>query len=208
MDDRQPKLMPGLRRQRGLRRARGGFSFLETILASLLLALVAAAMASAIGFANNMQRRQDARLGAAEVANRLILEYLLDKRILADKPLKVPFGDDTYRWEISRVQLGLQPSVRVAEGIKELRSSGNQQDDLLQSQLERVTVSVWLSEDSGGAMTPEEGTPVVTLTRLVNNTNWNRNPQGLKVIADNPEIVIQQMFNQNRDTLGTSRSGN
>lgn len=80
---------------------------LEIVSAAIILAMVASAIASTFGFVVRLETRNERRLGALEVANRIILQYLDDPdnfgETLGNQP--IDYGRFRYRWEL-RVQSG------------------------------------------------------------------------------------------------------
>src|SRR5215831_14815037 len=80
-----------------------GMTFLEVVVATALLAVVSAAMFGMFGFATGMQLRGQRMLACAEVANRLMLQYLDEPTKMPLTPKTVVYGPPeapaTFRWE-------------------------------------------------------------------------------------------------------------
>lgn len=166
-------------RSGGARAARRrGITFLEVVLASALLGVIVASMTGAFSAAYQEQRIQDHRLGAAEVAHRLIVSYLDDPEAMPNDALPIAYGESLYRWEM---ELERPDVERGRDGFLERRS-----DDLGLERFRVITVTAWLSEDSGGTREPEVGTPRVTLSRVFDLFPM-RNPDSLEPLVDDEE---------------------
>jgi len=154
------------------RARRRGVTFLEVVLAMALLGLAAATIANVVGFITAMQRRQQTTLGCAEVSNRLILQYLLNPKKLPARGLPIEYQADDYRWDIQvdPIEYEVSPEVELA-----LDEDGAPQASSPMS-LDRVVVTVWLSDESGGSRQRDEGAPQVSLVRVVDRLNLSRNP--------------------------------
>ena len=86
-------------------------------MASILLGIASAMIFSAVGQMWVGQRRQQQLLGASEVANRIILQYLDDRTHLPRQSEPIAYGRFDYRWSlrVERVVLR-EPSHRNAGG--------------------------------------------------------------------------------------------
>src|SRR5205814_10316883 len=89
---------------------RRGVTFMETICAVAMLALVAAAIMGAFNSIFAQQSRQAHRLGAMELCNRLILQYLDDADTMPAKGLPIVYGEERYRWELQELPVRLVPA--------------------------------------------------------------------------------------------------
>ncbi len=160
-----------------------GITFLEVVLSTVILAMAVAAMASSCGFLFGVQTRQQRTLGCAEVANRLILQYLDDQKSLPNPDLPVEYGPAQYRWNLekSRVRVVTDPALDQAVSDRRIQSG------LSLDRLEQITVTVWLSERSGGARTLGEGPPSVTMTRLTDPVKVYRNPDSFDNLINTEE---------------------
>ncbi|MCC6677954.1 MAG: hypothetical protein IT436_12490 [Phycisphaerales bacterium] len=151
--------------------ARRGLTLMETVLAAALLGLVAAGVFSAISSMAASQDRQLQRLGAAELCNRLLLQYLDDKEAMPDPTAPLAYADRRFRWSIKEEPVKLKlPAARAAQ------ASTGPQRTLPLDRLKLITVNVWLSEDSGGERNPGGLTPQFAITRLIDPFNFARNP--------------------------------
>jgi type II secretory pathway pseudopilin PulG len=156
--------------------ARRGLTFIETVCAVAMLALVSAAVLGAFNSMISQQDRQNHRLGAMELCNRLVLQYLDDSDTMPASGLPIVYGNERYRWELKKVPVRLLPArPEVAE---DRASASTVSVDRMQA----VTVTVWLSEESGGSQTYEPSAPSATLTRLMDPIAM-RNPDTTKYLG-------------------------
>ncbi|MFZ4573453.1 MAG: prepilin-type N-terminal cleavage/methylation domain-containing protein [Phycisphaerales bacterium] len=166
-------------------RVRRGLTFVEVLCAVGILALAAAAMLSASSAVMNGQSRGLKRLGAAELANRLMLQYLDDEESLPSETAPIEYGRDTYRWT-KRVS-GLLLESAVPQDPQ--RSGGAMSLDRLQA----VTFTVWNTDEVRGLVSREDGTPSYSITRIVDPVFGQlRNPDTRARIMDDP--VLRQRF--------------
>jgi type II secretory pathway pseudopilin PulG len=170
-------MRPGRAHTKGRpRRARRAMSFLEVIAAVAIISLVAASVSAVISTVVRLQEGDIHRLACAEIAHRLILQYLDDAEVISRTPETIVYSDKLYRWNVELYQLPLIPHVEVERG----RSTPVGLD-----QLRQIRVTVWLSEHSGGSPFPNDST-TVALTRLVDPWAFRyRNPDSFdKWISD------------------------
>jgi type II secretory pathway pseudopilin PulG len=157
-------------------------TFIEVILAMVLLGLASATLASVVGFVRGLQRREDTQLACAELANRLILQYLADAKALPPRGLPIGYEADYYRWDlrVGRVDLELNEALQVA--VQNAPGAASTVNNPLQidNRVEKIVVTVWLSEDSGGAYARDQGAPQFSLARLADRANVNRNPDTIR----------------------------
>lgn len=158
-----------------------GTTFLEVVLATALLALVAAALTATVQYALAAQSRQRRELAAMEVAHRLVLNYLDSPTEMPDpaRPVEYGTGDDRllFRWEYR------EDPVRVVEQAENVRDRSRMTLGL--DRYRAVTVRVWLSEQSGGSRFPDAMTPQATLVRLLDPI-YPRNPDSFNNILAAP----------------------
>lgn len=156
------------------RATRRGMTFLEVTLATALLALVTASVFTAINFAVGSQSRHEQLLGAAEVASRVVVMYLDDPdATLAQQNRPMDYGPLRYRWSANWSPITLEADAEAAA------QSGIGSGPSL-SQLQELTVHVWLSEESGGARDPVQGVPQVSIKRMLDMNPTFRNPDSLE----------------------------
>ena len=150
-----------------------------------MLALAAAAMMSAGGAVMNGQVRGVKRLGAAEIANRLMLMYLDDEESLPNQGAPIEYGKETYRWskDVSPITISSAMPQETA------RASGALSLDRMRA----VTFTVWETDETRGRIANNEGAPSFTLTRIVDPIFGQlRNPDTRERIMSDP--VLRQRF--------------
>jgi len=150
---------------------RRGLTLLEVVLAVVLLAMVAATALSISSAIIGMQIREQRTLAAAELANRLLLQFLDDESTMPSPSAPLEYGPDRYRWSMSK------ENVTWREARTDTASTVQSNSRLSLDRLTVVRVRVWLGEESGGDLSPGNGQPEVTLTRMVDPlAAVNRNP--------------------------------
>jgi len=169
-------------------------TFLEVVLAMALLGLASATIANVLGYVTAIQRRQDTILGCAEVSNRVILQYLLNPKKLPPRGIPIEFNNDQYRWEIkvASIEYELAPEIDLA--IEESGVSRASSPMSIDNRLERVVVTAWLAEDSGGTRSRDAGAPQVSIVRVVDRLNLGRNPAIRRTIMQSGERGIQDLI--------------
>lgn len=173
---------------------RRGMTLLEVVLATTILAMIVSVLFGAIGFMLGRQRVEQQALGASEVANRLMLQYLDDFTALPPESLSVEHGRDRFRWTLERRGLRLEP----AEPARRARTGTERTTSLLEKS-DLVTIRVWLSEESGGSIAYTDAVPHDAVSRLVYPILAGRNPDSWANAQTKDEIVRYM-----RDKMGAS----
>ena len=167
--------------------SRSGLTFLEAILAVVLLSMVAISLSSAVSFMSQSQRRMSQKLGAAELANRLILQYIDERDSLPDKALPIEYDVDLYRWTLEE-----QP-VKFEFDDKVVAEAGNNVGGGVSlDRIKLITIKVWLASDSGGSRSFTSNVPNAVVTRLIDPLAFN-NPDSLNTLLQKPG-GIEQLF--------------
>lgn len=179
--------------------SRAGLTLLEVVLASALLGMMAAVILGTISAIWGWQGRQQETLGAAEVANRMILTYLDDSTEMPPSNLPVAYGPYRYRWEMKRTPVKVRDPEDLPPDVAAKRAERTVRSGL--DRIEFVTVRVWLSEETGGTLKPEEGTPQAMLERLVDPLAF-RNPDSIKKKFSNPSKLGTMLSDMARDQQG------
>lgn len=153
--------------------ARRGVTFIEVALAVALLSGLAAVIATAYDGVNRMNERQQHRIYAAEVAHRLILNYLMDPKSLPDEGERIPYGKGIlYRHELLEQILVEEPSdddnIAIREAQLESRLDSNAR---LGAGLKMITVKIYHLENRGFADVEE---PLATVTRIYSPIDSNQ----------------------------------
>lgn len=158
--------------------ARRGMSFLEVVLALAILAMIAATSLAAISAITGQARAARHKLAATELANRLILQYMDDPTRMPRAELPIEYARERYRWSLREGSVSMVPVVAPEERT----TNGPRRMDRFKT----VSVQVWLSEESGGRMVPDEGTPGAVLTRLMDPYAL-RNPDAIDRLVGDKE---------------------
>ena len=142
--------------------SRRGLTFLETLFASALLALVAAAVFGALSFVLGRQHHEQRTLAAYELANRIILQYLDDPEQLPDPSLPLEYGKDRFRWTLNVDPVTVTATSEATKDAADTRRS-------MLDRVKQVSVHVWLGEESGGSQAFESDSPMpkAALTRIM-----------------------------------------
>jgi type II secretory pathway pseudopilin PulG len=162
-------------------------TFLEVVLSVVLLSVVASMVMSAINGMLAAQNTHRQRLGAAELANRLTLQYLDDKRSMPASGAPIVYGRDKYRWEY------VERPVTITPARPEALQTRNTASQSL-NRLINVTVRVWLCEESGGTYAYDADEPSYVLSRIVNPVAL-RNPDSIDRMLKNPEAYREFLAN-------------
>ena len=187
-----PQRHPAFRARRY--HTRRGVTFLEAMLASVLLAMVASTLAGGVSFMSQSQRRMDQRLGAAELANRLILQHIDDRDSLPDRSLPIEYDIDLYRWSIEEA-----PVEFVFDNMQDDSDDGIGSGANL-SRIKLIKIRVWLGAKSGGSRSYTTEVPNCEITRLIDPLAFN-NPDSLKTLLEQPG-GIERLFESMMEDLG------
>ena len=167
-------------------RIRRGMTLLEAAMASILLGIASAMIFSAVGQMWVGQRRQQQLLGAAEVANRIVLQYLDDRTHLPRQSEPIAYGRFDYHWSLKVERVVL----REPDGLSQeaIASRAERTEGSNRAAPRSVTVHVWLS-DSGPRTTGRSvRRPEFTLTRLMDPQS-TRNPDSFRKMLTTPDLV-------------------
>lgn len=176
----------------GRHRAARGVTFLEIVFATVILAMTVATLATSVNGVANQQGRSRQLLNCAELGNRLIIQYLDDRKGLPSEDLTIPYGDEFYRYRkhVTRVAATLDETVERGLEAYQNRQAGASPD-----RLKKVVVTVWLSERSGGSRLPDMGAPQQTLVRVVDPYAFGRrSPDSLRnLLSDDPGALLEEI---------------
>ena len=162
-------------------------TFLEAILAIVLLGMVATTLSNAVAFMSNAQKRMDQKLGAAELANRLILQYIDERDSLPNKALPIEYDADLYRWTLEEAPVKFKFDDQVED-----QSTGRVGGGVSLDRIKLITIRVWLGADSGGSRAFNSTVPNVIITRLIDPLAFN-NPDSLNTLLAKPG-GIEKLF--------------
>jgi len=172
---------------------RRALTLLEAILSVVLLSMVAVTLSSSVSFMSQSQKRLDQRLGAGELANRLVLQYMDSRESLPDKALPIEYDMDLYRWTLEEAK------VKFEFDDQSINSEGNSNfgSGVSLDRIKLITVRVWLAADSGGSRSFTPAVPNVTITRLIDPLAFN-NPDSLETLLQEPggiERLFESLLN-------------
>lgn len=176
-------------------------TFVESVLGVVLLGLVTASLAGAVAFMRNNQTRLEQRLGAAELANRLILQYIDDDESLPSRALPIEYGDRLYRWSMDQQRVRFNTRTSGTGGSNTGVGGGVSLD-----RIQLVTVRVWLAPDSGGSRDYHPETPNAVITRLIDPLAFS-NPDSLETLIESPgglERLMNRLMELEEGTGGRS----
>lgn len=179
---------------------RRGLTFLETLFAAAMLALVAAAVFGAISFVLGRQLQEQRTLAAYELANRLVLQYLDDPDQLPDPSLPLEYGKDRFRWELN---VDAVTVTAVSEASKDPADTRRSMLD----RVKQVSVRVWLGEESGGSLAfePDSPMPKAALTRIMYPMAF-RNPDAFDRLI-NSDAGRRRLFDDMSGGSGSTPAG-
>lgn len=180
-----------------------GFSMLECVAAVGLLATVAASFFATTSFIQGQQASQEARLGAAEVANRLMLMYLDDPESLPPAAQPIAYGHLRYQWELS------EAPVTLTQAVTDSRAGSRPAARPLLEGLKQIVVRVWLSEESGGLGRANPTTATASVARVMHPFVM-RNPDSFENMVQTEggrARLIEQAMNMTGGGGGGARGG-
>ncbi|MBX3365113.1 MAG: hypothetical protein KF866_10135 [Phycisphaeraceae bacterium] len=182
-------------RRTGVAAARRGVSLLETLFAAAALGLATVVVASTLGFVYARQHRERVQLACAELGNRLALMYLDDPSATLALPQLVAYDGLLMRWSLD------ESVVEVRENSTVSAARSRQSRNELSKRLLVYTITVWLSEESGGTQFPTPATPSHALTRLYDPISSQRNFDTVQ-----RQLNRGQMSEWTREIIGTNRT--
>lgn len=168
-------------------RSATALTFLEVVAAVALLAILASAVSSAFTFMHTRFRRERQLLGAYELANRMMLQYLDDPAAMPDPNLAIAYGAEEFRWTVRE-----DPVVFTAAVTPQNTSVDGRERRMAMDRLRQVSLAVWLAENSGGSLAPSTDVPHAEVTRLVDPRGF-RNPDTIQHILDSPDGLRRLM---------------
>lgn len=174
---------------------RRGVSFLEAVLGVVLLGLVTASLAGAISFMQRADARLNRKLSAAELGNRIILQFIDDRESLPSPSMPIAYGDTLFRWELEE-----QPVRFVVEQSGVATADTGVGGGASLDRVRYVVVRVWLAPESGGSYAYDQSVPSAVLSRLVDPLAF-ANPDSLQTLIEQPGGIdrLLQMLMQLED---------
>ena len=173
--------------------SRHGLTLLEILLAVTMLVLVTTSITAAISTITAMEARSRKRVAACELANRIIIQYLDEKKSLPLEAKPLDYGKDRYFYELTPWQSRMQIN-RTQE------SAGPNLQGLARYKVVRVTV--FEAEESGDY--PVKGQRLASIERIYDPATA-RSPDSIQ--KTNVEELINDLFPQGATPPQSSRGG-
>lgn len=183
-------------------RAAPGLTLVETILAVVMLAMIAATFSAVISMCARDTRTLEQRLAAAEMASRLVVMYIDDKDSLPVRGQPVAYNNRPgvsdaermlFNWSIDDGgRVGLEPSQAATRSVSSIRGSVRNIED----RVTLVRVHVWLAAESGGSVRPSPLVPHATAVRLYDPASFNNRDSTIERIGtlEDVEDVINDFI--------------
>jgi hypothetical protein len=178
-------------------RARRGLTFLEVVLASVILASVVSVVMTAINYIYGQSERQLARLGAMELGNRLMMIFLDDENEFKRQPMALDFDGRRYKWTWHEANVAVLPVIE-GESAKAIKSA---------ERLRNVQIDVWLASESGGSEALEGGVPSARVVRLVDVIYMNPDSVQNAMSSDEGQRALIDRVRRTRSTATPPRTG-
>ncbi|MEO0513380.1 MAG: type II secretion system protein [Planctomycetota bacterium] len=173
-------------------RARG-FSFLEAVASTALLGIVAASVLGGVAAVIRGQERMKHSLACAELANRLVVAWLHDRKELSRTGDVIDYDNASFRWEFS--QRPIRADLPLPTGVESRQSN----------LLSEVQCTVWLY-DGQDAYGDPSGRPSVTIRRVVAQLEPLDNPNSTMLIFEDPDLrseIIEAVIGGSASTTDT-----
>lgn len=146
--------------------------------------MVVAGVTGAASFMVADQRRDELRLAAMELAHRIVLQHLDDQDAMSgQKGLPIDYAGVRFRWDLQVQDLKVE-----TDGVEVDRDRAREAF----KRFKRVSVRVWLSEESGGSTLPITGVPRASLSRVYDVLPF-RNPDSFGTMIET-ERGIQDLL--------------
>lgn len=157
-------------------------TLLEVVLAVVLLALIASAALSTVTLCITLSLDDQKTLAAHEVAHKLILQYLDNKKAMPSPALPIEYGAGrfTFRYRFDETPMEMRTKAReVKGGAAELRPD----------RFRLLTVRIYDGVDTGGGGRVGQGDEIAVMTRMMDPIAINRNPNALKTTIGSPDGI-------------------
>jgi hypothetical protein len=149
---------------------------------------VTASLASSVSFMQRSHARLERRLGAAELANRLILQFIDDRESLPSPSLPLEYGNNFFRWSMEEQRVRFVTRTPVSTTA----ASGGVGSGVSLDRVQMIILRVWLAPESGGSMMYSPDIPGVVVTRLVDPLAFS-NPDSLQSLLEQPNGIERLM---------------
>jgi hypothetical protein len=155
-------------------------TLLEVVFAVALLALVAAAAMSTVTLLITLTVDDQKTLGAQEVAHKLLLQYLDEKKKMpsTSAPIDYAGGRFTYRYRLEETNMEMRTKARESKGGAA---------DLRADRFKLITVRVYDGVSVGGTIM--EGDELAVMSRMMDPIAIMRNPDSMKRMFGDEEGI-------------------
>ncbi|MFN7022558.1 MAG: hypothetical protein ACK4WH_14700, partial [Phycisphaerales bacterium] len=148
-------------------------TILEVVLSVVMLGLVTASLTGAISAIEAMSARSKKMVAAYEIANRLVLTWLDNPKLLPPSSLPLDYGPYTFMWDSDLI------GVEMKINDTQRRISGSTPQAL--DRFEVITITVYDTEGEGPQ--PRPGDELAVLSRMYDPAAA-RNPESMKNIVE------------------------
>lgn len=150
-----------------------------------MLGIIASAVLAAIGTVWRWELTDRQRLGAAEVANRVMIAYIDDKTSLRDLPDTIIYDGARYRWSsnIERV------SIRDEHPEERNDGAGTVVTIDVFDRMQAVTITAWVDDGSRAALSPGR-TPTASVDRLINPLDFVSSDATERMLQDPEQLEL------------------
>lgn len=186
--------------------ARRGVTLLEAVFATVLLGMAATTIVGVSSALRKNFERQQQLLGAAEMANRLMLIFRDDPRDLPPQTRPAWYGPAdsefgwSYRWSLTEAPV----SVEMSEHAREASQTSGPDTIQFSKRMRVIRIDVWLSEESGGSVRRGQGVPECSISRLVDPLAFTNNDRDQRALE---REGVESFLSNIIGTLGSSESG-
>lgn len=177
------------------RTVRRGLTLIEVVVATVTLVLASAAVFGGVTFIASMAARDRSRLGALEVAHRVILQHMEDATVLAGQPLRSEMSGSYYCYVMEEMLIKAEePGRQAAPGTPVTYTAVPLHEaegtDRIGKPLNLLTVRVYADDDATG---PANKPVLAELSRVY---NW------LSQDGDTLLDKLKQRFGRELDNAG------
>jgi len=176
--------------RRRLHHARSGLTFLETILAAVILVGVVSVVMSALNMIFGQSERQIARLGAMELGNRLMMIFLDDENEFKRQPKRLEFDGRWYSWDWKESGVAVVP-VAQGDSANAIKSA---------ERLRNIRIDVWLSPENESIDAIAAGAPSASVVRLVDVIYMNPDSISNAVADEEGQRALIERVMRSRST--------
>ncbi|MEO1583221.1 MAG: type II secretion system protein [Planctomycetota bacterium] len=163
------------------RHASRGFTFLEAVLGLALLGIIGGAIFGVLGYAWRVEINARQTLGAAEVANRVLISYLDDSTSPRKLPDTIAYQEMTFRWSLDTTRVSIKDTVPSARTDRD--GSATIQEAL--DKMESVVVIAWIDDGTPASLVPGS-TPGYRLDRVIDPFTF-RSADSIDRLINDPE---------------------